>query len=133
MDGLQKASPETIKWMEKTTKFLTSPELEVLQAKINALLEERDRVFMAQKLSREQLLSLYRGRGYNPHPGDKFWKIKGIGKGRGMYGWQVGKYQHSCHIDDTDIIVTLVIEPGPHGQTYVIEYADMWLDGPIIV
>lgn len=133
MENMQKASPETITMLEAQAKLLTSPELEALQNKINGLIEERDRVWMAQQMSREQLLDLYRSRGYDPKPGDKFWKIRSPTKGRGFYGWQVGQYEHSCHIDTTDILVLFIIEPGHHGSSYVMDYAEMWLDGPIVV
>jgi hypothetical protein len=130
---LQKANPETIKWMEENAKLLTSPELEALQRKIEALLEERDKLFLAKKLTRGQILSLYRGHGYDPKPGDKFWRIIAKGKGYGMYGWQVGEYQHSCHIDTTDFKVLLVIEPNAGGGTYIVDHSEMWLDEPIVV
>ena len=126
----KKASPETIKQMEEQMKLMTSPELDSLQKKIENLIEERDR-------TREQLLDLYNSRGYNPTSGDKFWKFGGVGKGRGFYGWQIGQYEHSCHIDYYDIVVLLVIEPHSSpwnsGETYVDSYADFWLTGPIVV
>jgi hypothetical protein len=130
---LQKASPEVIKWMEEKLRLMTSPELDALEKRINVLIEEREKVFLAQKLSKDQLLSLYRGYGYDPQPGDKFWKITAKGQGYGMYGWQVGQYEHSCHIDSTDIKVLLVIEPQAGGTHYVCDHSDLWLDGPIVV
>jgi len=133
----KKMHPETAKMLEEQTKLLTSPELTKLQERIEELLAERDRVFMAQKMTKEQLIGLYNSRGFYPKTGDKFWKIRSPTKGRGFYGWQVGQYEHSCHIDTTDIIVLLVIEPrdsnGNCGSTYVMDYSDMWLDGPIVV
>ena len=122
--------------MEEKLLLMTSPELDALEKRIEALREEKERLFWAKKLTKEQLLSLYRGYGYDPKPGDKFWRIKS-GKGKGMYGWQVGQFEHSCHIDSTDMIVLYVIEPGtptaPAGDHYVCDHADMWLEGPIIV
>ena len=87
----------------------------------------------AKKLTIKWLLSLYRGRGYDPRPGDKVWKIIAEGKGYGMYGWQVGEYQHSCPIDTTDFKVVLVVEPNAGGDTYIVNHSEMWLDGPIVV
>lgn len=122
--------------MEEKLLLMTSPELDALEQKINELIKEKERLVFAKKLTKEQLLSLYRGYGYSPKPGDKFWRIKS-GKGKGMYGWQVGLYEHSCHIDSTDIIVLMVIEPGtptaPAGDKYVCDHADMWLEGPIVI
>lgn len=133
--NLKKMSDAVEKMLGEQTKLMTSPELTNLQKQIEKLLEERDRVFLAQKMSKEQLLSLFNSRGYYPKVGDKFWKVQSPTKGRGFYGWQVGQYEHSCHIDTTDLIVLLIIEPSrtSGGDTYVTDYATMWLDGPIIV
>ena len=132
---LKKANPETIEMIEDQAKLMTSPELELLQDKIENLIEERDRLFLAQKLSKKELVSLYNSRGYSPKTGDKFWKVRRNGKGYGFYGWEVGAYEHSCHIDTTDLKVLLIIEPSRTngGDTYVAEFSDMWLDGPIVV
>lgn len=130
---LRKAPPNFEEEFAKEAKLLSSEELQKIQKKIDDLLEERDKVFMAQTLTKDQLLYLYHRRGYYPKTGDKFWKIMSPTKGRGMYGWEVGFYEHSCHIDTTDLHVLLVVEPGPNGQTYVMDYSDLWLQGPIIV
>ena len=136
MDSLQKASPELRKWMEEKLELMSSPELDALERRIDALLEEKRRLKIAKTLTKEQLLSLYNGYGFYPKAGDKFWKITN-GKGEGFYGWQVGQFEHSCHIDTTEIIVLYVIEPGtpsdPNGDKYVCEHSDLWLDGPIVV
>ena len=133
----QKANPATLKRMEEESKLMTTPELVKLQETIEELIEERDRQFMTQTMSKEQLLDLYHSRGYSPKKGDKFWKIRSPEKGRGFYGWEVGRFEHSCHIDTTDLIVLYVIEPrgsnGSVGESYVEEYADLWLEGPIVV
>lgn len=133
MPVLRKAPPDFEAQFEEEAKLLTSEELRAVQQKLESLLEEKDRLLMAQTLTREQLLKLYHSRGYSPKEGDLFYKIRTSGKGRGMYGWQVGQYEHSCHIDTTDIRVLLVIEPGPKGSTYVVDVSDLWLEGPIIV
>jgi hypothetical protein len=113
---------------------LPSEKLNTLTEKIREILEERERLFLAQRMTKSELLDLYRGRGYYPKSGDKFWKIK-CGTGRGFYGWEVGKYEHSCHIDTSDFIVLLVIEPSrtSGGDSYTIDCGDMWLEGPIVV
>lgn len=116
---------------------MTSPELDALEERIESLLEEKRRLKLAKTLTKEQLLSLYNGYGYVVKPGDKFWKIKAPGKGCGFYGWQVGQFEHSCHIDSTDLIVLYVIEPGtptaPNGDQYTCHHSDLWLEGPIVV
>ncbi len=128
-----KISQSTLKWLEEKATLLTSPELEELQNRIDALLEEKEKLLLAHKLSKEQLLNLYRGYGYCPKSGDKFWRIMAKGKGHGMYGLQVGEYTHSCHVDTLDVKVLVVIEPNAGGDSYVADYADLWLDGPIVV
>ena len=130
---LHKMNPETAKMLKEQKKLLTSPTLDDLQEQIEELCKERDRIFLSLTMTKEQIISLFNSRGYYPNPGDKFWKIKcPFKKGRGLYGWQVGQYEHSCHVDDTTLIVLLIIESAT-GTTYVMDYADMWLDGPIVV
>lgn len=130
---LRKAPPNFKEEFEKEAMLLSNEDLRLVQEKIDELIEERDKIFMAQKLTKEQLLYLYNRRGYYPKMGDKFWKITALKQGRGMYGWEVGKYEHSCSIDTTDMLVLLVVEPGAEGQTYVVDVCDLWLDGPIVV
>ena len=130
---LQKENPSVLKWLEEKATLLTSPELEALQKRIDALVEEKKKLLLTHKLSKEHLLKLYNGHGFYPKPGDKFWRIMSKGKGEGMYGWQVGEYTHSCHVDTTDIKVMVVVEPNPDGDIYVADHADLWLDGPIVV
>src|ERR1035437_5508663 len=130
---LQKVNPETLKMLEDQLKILSTPELEILDKKMEALVQELDKIFMSQKLTKDKILGLFNSRGYYPKKGDKLYKITAPTHGHGMYGWQVGEYEHSCHSDTTDLKVLLVVEPGPHGQTYVGDFADLWLDGPTIV
>ncbi len=136
METLQKASPETLQWMEEKLRLMTSPELDALEKRIETLLEEKRRLKRAKTLTKEQLLSLYTGYGYIVNKGDKFWKITS-GEGEGFYGWQVGQFEHSCHIDSTDLIVLYVIEPGtptsPVGKQYLVHTSELWLEGPIVV
>ncbi len=129
----QKEPKVTLEWLEEKIRSLTSPELEAFEKRIDALIEEKRKFALAHKMSKEQLLNLYNSHGFYPKPGDKFWRIGSVHKGHGMYGWQIGEYTHSCHIDTTDLKVLLVVEPSAEGDTYVIDYADLWLDGPIIV
>lgn len=128
-----KINIETLANIKEQVEVLSTPELEVLNATIDALIEERERLVLVQNQNKEQLLCLFKSRGYYLKPGDKFYKVKGQGRGNGFYGWQVGQYQHSCHIDTSDMIVLLIVEPGLHGETYVIDSYHMWLEGPIIV
>ena len=129
----KKMNDATARMLEEQKKLLTSPKLDELQEQIDELCKERDRIYLSLTMSKEQILGLFRSRGFYPKTGDKFWKVLcPFNKGRGLYGWQVGQYEHSCHVDSTDLIVLLIIEPAT-GTTYVMEYADMWLEGPIVV
>jgi len=110
---------------------LDEDELEAFEEKLDAIIEERQKkIADANVMTREELIALYEGFGYEIKPGMKFWKIGGLGRGRGLYGLQVGQYTHSCHIDTTDLIVLLVVDGT---NNYVESYADFWLSGPIVV
>lgn len=110
---------------------LDEDELTAFEEKLDAIIEERQKkIADANKMSREELVALYEGFGYEVKPGMKFWKIGGLGRGRGLYGLEVGQYTHSCHIDTTELIVLLVVDGT---NNYVESYADLWLSGPIVV
>ncbi len=135
--NISKSDPEFWDFVDKTLSAMPEEQLDRFQKKIDTLLEEKARAELAQTMTEEQLLKLYNGFGFYPKDGDKFWKIRATGKGQGFYGWQVGQFEHSCHIDTTDLIVLYVIEPGtptnPSGPEYVAHFSELWLDGPIIV
>lgn len=137
MEKLKKANPETLKLLVEFPRLMSSSEIDALDTTIETLIVQRNRLKFDKTLTKEQLLSLYHGYGYYPKTGDKFWKIKGIGKSRGLYGWQVGQFEHACHVDTTNLIVLYVIDPGtpkyPNTSQYTIEISDMWLEGPIII
>lgn len=75
------------------------------------------------------LIQRYADFGYFTKPGDVFWRIE-AGENEGLYGLQVGQYQHSCHIDTTDIIVVLVKSEKDIG---VEDHSDLWLSNRIVV
>lgn len=122
-----------LKTIEANSKLMTSDDLISLQNKVHSILEERERALSAETMTKEQLLNLYNRHGFSPKTGDKFWKILHPGRGHGFYGWQVGQFEHSCHIDITDFIVLYVIEPDGKSGNYVINCSDNWLKGPIII
>jgi len=125
---------EFLEDVDKKLSTMTETQLDKFQEKIEALLKKKERAILAANaMTEEQLLKLYNGHGFSPKVGDKFWRIRASGKSKGFYGWQVGKFEHSCHIDTTDFIVLFIIEPGTLSDNRVEHYSDLWLDGPIIV
>ena len=104
---------------------LSDERLTALKNRIEIILHVRDRDMMSKTMTAAQLGQLYSKFGYVIPTTSKFWKITAPGRGRGLYGLQVGRYTHQCHIDTTDMIVVLVV--GDNGQTFVEAYADLWL------
>ncbi len=78
--------------------------------------------------SRAEIIKDFQGFGYEILDDAKFWKVMASGKGLGGYGMEIGRYNHSCHIDDTEFIVLLVVNGREH---FTESYADIWLEGPI--
>lgn len=68
----------------------------------------------------KKLRQKYEGFGWCIKNGDKFWKTK---KG---WGWQVGEYSHSCHIDTTDFVVVMLIDDKTY-QSSVEEFDSLWM------
>lgn len=106
-------------------------EVEMFNEKLDELIVKREEK-SGEPATKEELIFLYEHFGYEIPNGSKFWKIGGLQKGRGKYGFQVGQYTHSCHIDSTELIVLLVID-GYNGNTYLESYSDIWLSNCIIV
>ena len=53
-----------------------------------------------------------------------FWEVKASGPYNKMIGMEVGRYEHSCHVDTTEIIVLLFIN---NDGDAVHEFSDLWL------
>ncbi len=54
----------------------------------------------------------------------KFWEVHSVGPHNGMVGMEVGRYEHSCHVDTTEIVVLLFVDLG--GDT-VQSFSEFWL------
>ena len=132
--NVSKSESEFWEYLDKKLSSMTAAQLDKFQDKIDALLKEKERAALAAKaMTEEQLLKLYNGSGYYPNVGDKFWRIRGNCKSEGLYGWQVGQFEHSCLIDIMDLIVLFIIEPGSSTGSRVEHFSELWLEGPIIV
>ena len=62
----------------------------------------------------------YEGFGYDVRDGDRFWKTE-FG-----WGWQVGQFTHTCHIDITDFVVVLVISEGTNFQQKTLTFDSLF-------
>lgn len=73
-----------------------------------------------------KILDSFRRMGYICPAGAAFWRIKSVKDGyTGLYGMQIGRYSHSCHIDSTDFIVLLIM----HGNSdSTCSFSDFWLE-----
>lgn len=107
-------------------------ELEELQSDIeDRIFELQDKEWKKTKHTKEQIVKMFTSFGYTVPPGAKIWRVRPKGdKKAGGYGMEVGKYEHSCHIDTTDFIVLLVVSGTEH---YVDSYSNLWLSDPITV
>ena len=115
----------------KKLNLLNKDELKKLKTDIDDELDGRDKIeWKKQTKTLAQLLKLYGGYGYIIPTTSKFWRIRS-GVHRGCYGYQVGRYTHSCHVDTTDFIV-LLVNSGEH-RFIVDNFDDISLEGPMIV
>lgn len=110
----------------KNLNEMTKEELKALSKSVeNELDERRKQDFRSREMTKEDLLKVYSGYGYCVPEGAKFFRIRS-GEYEGCYGWQVGQYTHSCHVDTTDLIVLLVYSN--NHKFNIEEYADLWLE-----
>ena len=110
---------------------LRKEELDQLKTDIDTELDNRTEMeWKANTKTLAELLKVYSGYGYIVPTTSKFWRMC-IGEHRGCYGYQVGRYTHSCHVDTTDFIV-LLVNSGKHD--FIIDhYDDSSLEGPMVV
>jgi hypothetical protein len=117
-------------------KLLTPKDLDNLKSDIEMELFHRERnERMSKKMTKEELVKLYEQFGFIVPKGTKFWQIRSDEyKSEGLYGMEVGRFEHSCHIDSSIFIVLHVIDPkGVSLKDSVREYSDTWLTGCIVV
>lgn len=115
----------------KNLNELNEKELERLKRDIDFELDKRaDAEWRATTKTVPELVKIFEGSGYSIPSNSKFWRIQS-GDYRGCYGYQVGQYTHSCHIDTTDFIV-LFVNVYEHDFS-VDSYSERHLDGPMIV
>lgn len=109
-------------------KRLNSTELLDVADAANAMIEDREREEKRnRKLIREQIIKEFHHFGYQIPDEGKFWKVNAPGRGFGGYGLEIGRYEHSCHIEDSEFIVLLVVNGSEH---FTESYSDLWLKGP---
>lgn len=110
----------------KNLKEMTKEELKALEQSVNDELDERRKQeFRNRTLTKEEILKAYAGYGYCVPEGAKFFRIL-TGEHDGCYGWQVGQYTHSCHVDTTELIVLLIYSNNHKFE--VEDYSDLWLE-----
>ena len=115
----------------KTLKSLNQEELKKLKVDIDAELDNRDESdWKAKTKNIYELLKIFGGYGFVIPTTSKFYRING-GKHRGCYGYQVGRYTHSCHVDTTDFIV-LLVHTDEH-RFVVDNFDSLHLGDPMIV
>lgn len=107
-------------------------ELEELQSDIEDRISElKHQKWKETKHTKEEIVKMFTDFGYTVPPGAKIWRVHPRGdKKDGGYGMEVGRYEHSCHIDTTDFIVLLVVSGT---DCYVERFSDLWLSDPITV
>lgn len=107
-------------------------ELEEFQSDIKECIRKIEyEAWKAKVLPKEEIVKMFTSFGYTVPKGAKIWRVHPRGeKTEGGYGMEVGKYEHSCHIDTTDFIVLLVVSGT---DSYVESYGDLWLSDPITV
>lgn len=107
-------------------------ELEGLQSCIKTQIYKLEyQAWKAKKHTKEEIVAMFTRFGYTVPKGVKIWRVYPSGeKKQGGYGMEVGKYEHSCHIDTTDLIVLLFVGGNDH---YVESFSEAWLSDSIIV
>lgn len=70
------------------------------------------------------VLKKFRQYGYQINTGDIFYKV--IDNGQEQWGWKVGQYTHSCHIDTTCFVVLMFIDQNSSYHSFKA-YADDFL------
>ena len=109
-------------------KKLNDTELLDVADAANAMIEDREREEKRnRKLTREQIIEEFHHFGYQIPKKGKFWKVNAPGRGFGGYGLEIGRYEHSCHIEDSEFIVLLVVNGS---EQFTESYSDLWLKGP---
>ncbi len=105
---------------------MTEAELKALSKSVEDELDERcKQEFQRTARTKEELLKVYSGYGYIVPEDAKFFRIR-TGEHDGCYGFQVGFYEHSCHVDSTDFIV-LFVYTNKH-EFEVESYSENWLE-----
>lgn len=92
----------------KNLKKLSKEELTTMSCQIISETERRDNVeWRNTTKTYDELLKCFSGYGYVIPTEANFWRVWSA-EYNGCYGYQVGCYVHSCHVDTTDFIVLLL-------------------------
>jgi hypothetical protein len=70
--------------------------------------------------SRKEIVDEFQKKGYDVKPDTKFWRINNE-----SVGMEIGRHEHSCHIDTIELIVLLIID---YPEFYYDSYIDLWLE-----
>jgi hypothetical protein len=115
----------------KDLKKMTIEEMELLRSNIYAEINRRHQQELVERtLTREDLIEVFSAFGFLLPKGSVFWRVK-EGENRGLYGFEVGRYTHSCYIETTDFVVLLLYVPNYHTQ--VKEFDDLSLEKAFVV
>lgn len=76
------------------------------------------------------LIKKYQQYGYQINPGDIFYQV--TYEGKLQWGWKIGHYTHSCHIDTTCFVVLMLIDEKTSYNSFKA-YADHFLIDSITV
>ena len=111
---------------------MTIDQLALLRSNIDIEIDRQAQKALAEKtMTKEELIKTFSGFGYHTPKGSVFWRVRRGGEYSGMYGLEVGRYTHSCHIETSDFIVLLLYVP--HYHTQIEEFNDLSLEKAFVV
>ena len=118
--------------MEIDLSKLQLHELEELEMDVEEQIRKvKYQLWKAKTHTKEEIVAMFTGFGYEVPKGVTIWRVHPRGdKKEGGYGMEVGKLEHSCHIDSSTFLVLLVVSGRDH---YVESFSDHWLSNPITV
>ena len=109
---------------DATDKFITKMETLIAEKKQQRKEQEANR----KKPTRAEMVAAFNGYGFIVPSNAKFFHIaeSDVKKGcKNCFGFQIGEYVHSCHVDSTDYIVLLMLDDKHH--TWVEEFDGLWM------
>jgi len=109
-------------------------ELEELEMEVEDLIRKRKyEKWKSKTHTKAEIIAMFTGFGYEVPKGVTIWRVHPRGdKKEGGYGMEVGKVEHSCHIDSSTFLVLLVIDANRVDKD-VEMFSDNWLSDPFTV